>query len=39
MKLVMSSGPEELERVMKEDPETYEIVQKLNQIMGSMNQS
>lgn len=38
MKLVMSEGQEKLEEAMKEDPETYECVQKLNQIMGKMNQ-
>eukprot|EP00581_Thalassiosira_minuscula_P006679 CAMPEP_0183703034 /NCGR_PEP_ID=MMETSP0737-20130205/930_1 /TAXON_ID=385413 /ORGANISM="Thalassiosira miniscula, Strain CCMP1093" /LENGTH=216 /DNA_ID=CAMNT_0025929731 /DNA_START=29 /DNA_END=679 /DNA_ORIENTATION=+ len=37
MKLVMSGGPEDLEQAMKDDPETYECVQKLNQIMGGMN--
>eukprot|EP00584_Thalassiosira_punctigera_P000167 CAMPEP_0172535220 /NCGR_PEP_ID=MMETSP1067-20121228/7332_1 /TAXON_ID=265564 ORGANISM="Thalassiosira punctigera, Strain Tpunct2005C2" /NCGR_SAMPLE_ID=MMETSP1067 /ASSEMBLY_ACC=CAM_ASM_000444 /LENGTH=202 /DNA_ID=CAMNT_0013320137 /DNA_START=77 /DNA_END=685 /DNA_ORIENTATION=+ len=39
MKLVMSSGPEDLENAMKEDKETYECVMKLNKIMGKMNQS
>ena len=36
MKLVMSGGQDELETAMKEDQETYECVQKLNQIMGKM---
>ena len=39
MKLVMSGGTEDLEKAMKDDPETYECVQKLNQIMGKMNQN
>ena len=38
MKLVMSGGQDELEMAMKEDQETYECVQKLNQIMGKINQ-
>lgn len=39
MKLVMSEGQEELEKKMQEDPETYECVTKLNQIMGKLGQS
>ena len=39
MKLLMSEGQEELEKAMAEDPETNECVQKLNQIMGKLNQS
>lgn len=38
MKLVMSGGQEDLEKAMAEDPETYECVTKLNQIMSKMNQ-
>jgi len=38
MKLVMSGGQEELEKLMAVDKETYECVTKLNQIMGKMNQ-
>ncbi|KAL7434908.1 hypothetical protein ACHAXH_009048 [Discostella pseudostelligera] len=38
MKLVMSDGQEELEKLMAVDKETYECVTKLNQIMGKMNQ-
>ena len=39
MKLVMSEGQDELEKKMQEDPETYECVTKLNQIMGKLGQS
>mmetsp|Transcript_10154 Transcript_10154/g.15350 ORF Transcript_10154/g.15350 Transcript_10154/m.15350 type:complete len:209 (+) Transcript_10154:81-707(+) len=39
MKLVMSGGQEDLEQAMKDDAETRECVQKLNEIMGKMNQS
>jgi len=39
MKLVMSGGQEDLEQAMKDDVETRECVQKLNEIMGEMNQS
>mmetsp|Transcript_26895 Transcript_26895/g.57913 ORF Transcript_26895/g.57913 Transcript_26895/m.57913 type:complete len:209 (-) Transcript_26895:50-676(-) len=39
MKLVMSGGQEDLEQAMKDDVETRECVQKLNEIMGKMNQS
>ena len=38
MKLLMTDGQEALEEVMKTDQETYECVQKVNQIMGRMNQ-
>ena len=37
MKLMMSEGQEALEQAMKNDQETYECVQKLNQIMNRMN--
>ena len=36
---MMSGGQEDLEQAMQDDQETYECVQKLNQIMGKMNQS
>jgi hypothetical protein len=39
MKLLMTEGQEALEEAMKNDQDTYECVQKLNQIMGKMNQS
>jgi len=39
MKLMMAEGPEELEKAMRDDAEIYECVQKLNHIMGKMNQS
>lgn len=39
MKIMMSGGQEELEKAMADDQETYECVQKLNQVMGSMGQS
>ena len=38
MKLLMTEGQEALEEAMKNDQETYECVQKVNQIMGKMNQ-
>mmetsp|Transcript_2855 Transcript_2855/g.3657 ORF Transcript_2855/g.3657 Transcript_2855/m.3657 type:complete len:212 (+) Transcript_2855:42-677(+) len=38
MKLLMTDGQEALEEAMKTDQETYECVQKVNQIMGRMNQ-
>jgi hypothetical protein len=38
MKLLMTEGQEALEQAMKNDQDTYECVQKLNQIMGKMNQ-
>ena len=40
MKLLMTDGQDQeaLEEVMKADQETYECVQKANQIMGRMNQ-
>mmetsp|Transcript_12954 Transcript_12954/g.18936 ORF Transcript_12954/g.18936 Transcript_12954/m.18936 type:complete len:238 (-) Transcript_12954:377-1090(-) len=34
MKLMMTGGQEALQKAMEEDPETYEIVMKLNAIMG-----
>jgi hypothetical protein len=37
MKLMMSEGQDALEEAMKNDQETYECVQKLNQIMSRMN--
>lgn len=37
MKLMMTEGQEALEEAMKNDKETYECVQKMNQIMGRMN--
>lgn len=37
MKLMMSGGQGELEKAMADDQETYECVQKLNQIMGKLN--
>lgn len=37
MKLMMSEGQDALEKAMKNDQETYECVQKLNQIMNRMN--
>ena len=37
MKLMMSEGKDALEEAMKNDQETYECVQKLNQIMSRMN--
>ena len=37
MKLMMSEGQDALEEAMKNDQETYECVQKLNQIMNRMN--
>mmetsp|Transcript_34415 Transcript_34415/g.50690 ORF Transcript_34415/g.50690 Transcript_34415/m.50690 type:complete len:211 (-) Transcript_34415:1851-2483(-) len=38
MKLLMTDGQEALEEAMKTDQETYECVQKVNQIMGKLNQ-
>lgn len=38
MKLLMTQGQEALEEAMENDRETYECVQKVNQIMGKMNQ-
>jgi len=38
MKLLMSEGQTALEEAMKNDQETYECVQKLNQLMSRMNQ-
>lgn len=35
MKLTMSGGQEALQEAMEKDPETRELVMKLNQIMGS----
>ena len=35
MKLMMTGGQESLEKEMKDDKEVYEIVTKLNEIMGS----
>lgn len=34
MKMMMSGGQAELEQEMANDPETYECVTKLNEIMG-----
>jgi hypothetical protein len=33
MKLMMAGGQQSIERAMREDPEVYELVTKLNQIM------
>ena len=38
MKLLMTEGQEALEEAMKNDQGVYECVQKVNQIMGKMNQ-
>ena len=35
MKTVMTDGEGALEEEMKNDPETYELIMKLNRIMGS----
>ena len=35
MKTVMTDGQGALEEEMKNDPETYELIMKLNRIMGS----
>ena len=37
MKLMMEGGQSELEKKMAEDPETYECVTKLNELMGKLN--
>ena len=37
MKMMMSDGQAELEKAMAEDPETYECVTKLNEIIGKLN--
>ncbi len=35
MKLMMTEGAEALEKAMEEDQEIYEIVTKLNSVMGN----
>ena len=37
MKMMMTGGQSEIEKAMAEDPETYECVTKLNEIMGKLN--
>ena len=39
MKLMMTEGQDALEEAMKKDQDTYECVQKVNEIMSRMNQS
>jgi hypothetical protein len=37
MKLMMTSGPEELERQLRKDPELQKVVEKLTAVLGEMN--
>ena len=37
MRLVMTGGQESFEEAMKKDSEMYEMIQKLNRIVGKMN--